>query len=97
MMTKQEEKAIELVEMFKDHVNPYIGSGMLSNTCDDRAIVWQAKQCAVKTENEAHERYYRGIEALKVTGIIDEKTFLSLADRIINEHVIVITEIDKLY
>lgn len=41
------EKAIELVKKFKDHVNPYIGSGMLSNTYDDNAILWQSKKCAI--------------------------------------------------
>ena len=41
------EKAIELVSRFKDYVNPYTGSGMLSNTHDDSAIIWQAKQCAL--------------------------------------------------
>ena len=40
------EKATELIEKFKDKVNPYIGSGMLSNTHDDAAILWQSKKCA---------------------------------------------------
>ena len=40
------EKATELIEKFKDKVNPYIGSGMLSNTHDDSAILWQSKKCA---------------------------------------------------
>ncbi len=39
------EKATELIEKFKDKVNPYIGSGMLSNTHDDSAILWQSKKC----------------------------------------------------
>ena len=41
------EKATELIEQFKDKVNPYIGSGMLSNTHDDSAILWQSKKCAL--------------------------------------------------
>jgi hypothetical protein len=45
MQTKQ--TAIELVKKFYDHVNPYIGSGMLSNTIDDSAILWQSKKCAL--------------------------------------------------
>ena len=47
MNTKEE--AIKLVKKFKDHVNPYIGSGMLSNSFDDGAILWQSKKCAVIT------------------------------------------------
>ena len=41
------EKATELIEQFKDKVNPYIGSGMLSNTHNDSAILWQSKKCAL--------------------------------------------------
>jgi len=40
------EKATELIEKFKDKVNPYVGSGMLSNTYDDSAILWKSKECA---------------------------------------------------
>ena len=47
-----QEKINELVEKFSQHVNPYIGSGMLSNTYDDNAIIWQAKGCALITVNE---------------------------------------------
>lgn len=46
------EKAKELVDKLKDHVNPYIGSGMLSNTHDDSAILYQAKQCALIAVDE---------------------------------------------
>jgi len=49
---KPKEKAIELTGNFKDHVNPYIGSGMLSNTHDDSAILWQAKKCALIAVDE---------------------------------------------
>jgi len=44
---KPEEKAKQLVEKFKNHVNPYVGSGMLSNTHDDETILWQSKECAL--------------------------------------------------
>jgi hypothetical protein len=37
------EKAKELIDKFNDHVNPYCGSGMLSNTFDDDAIKYQSK------------------------------------------------------
>ena len=47
------EKATELIEKFKDKVNPYIGSGMLSNTHDDSAILWQSKKCAHIVADEA--------------------------------------------
>ena len=49
------EKATELIEKFKDKVNPYIGSGMLSNTHDDSAILWQSKKCAQIICDEAQE------------------------------------------
>lgn len=45
-MTQAKQKAIELVKSFKDFVNPYVGSGMLSNTYDNDAILFQAKKCA---------------------------------------------------
>lgn len=47
------EKATELIEKFKDKVTPYIGSGMLSNTHDDSAILWQSKKCAQVVVDEA--------------------------------------------
>jgi hypothetical protein len=50
MTTK--EKAIELINLFKDNVNPYIGSGMLSNTFDDDAILWQSKMVATNCAKE---------------------------------------------
>ncbi len=46
-MTEQE-KANELILLFEPHVNPYLGSGMLSNTYDDDAILFQSKKCAKK-------------------------------------------------
>jgi hypothetical protein len=46
------EKALELIEQFKDKVNPYIGSGMLSNTHDDDTILWQSKRCALIAVDE---------------------------------------------
>lgn len=56
------EKATELIEKFKDMVNPYIGSGMLSNTHDDNAILWQSKKCALVVANEllANTPMYEG-------------------------------------
>jgi hypothetical protein len=45
-MTDSKQKAIELVASFKDFVNPYMGSSMLSNTYDNDAILFQAKKCA---------------------------------------------------
>jgi hypothetical protein len=41
------EKAKELIDKFNDHVNPYCGSGMLSNTFDDDAIKYQSKHCVL--------------------------------------------------
>ncbi len=46
------EKALELIKQFKDKVNPYIGSGMLSNTHDDDTILWQSKRCALIAVDE---------------------------------------------
>lgn len=40
-------KAESIVNKFKDHVNPYIGSGMLSNIIDDEAILYQSKKCGL--------------------------------------------------
>ena len=42
-----EEQADKLIESFKDYVNPYVGSGMLSNNYDDKAIEWQSIRCAL--------------------------------------------------
>jgi hypothetical protein len=46
------EKTLELIEQFKDKVNPYIGSGMISNTHDDDTILWQSKRCALVAVDE---------------------------------------------
>jgi len=46
------EKSLELIEKYKKHVNPYMGSGMLSNTYDDRAILFQSKKCALIAVDE---------------------------------------------
>lgn len=51
------EKAEELIEKFKDKVNPYIGSGMLSNTYDDSVILWQSKKCASIVVDEILNSY----------------------------------------
>ena len=45
-------KAIELVKKFEDKVGPY-GSGMLSDTHGDSAILWQSKKCAQIVVDEA--------------------------------------------
>ena len=42
-----EQKANDLIKKFEDYVNPYIGSGMLSNTYDDSAILFQSIKCAI--------------------------------------------------
>lgn len=49
------EKALELIEKFKDKVNPYIGSGMLSNSYDDTTILYQSVKCALIVCDEAQE------------------------------------------
>lgn len=46
------QKAKQLTEKFKDFVNPYTGSGMLSNTHDDSAILFQSKKCALVAVDE---------------------------------------------
>lgn len=51
------EKAQELIKKFKNHVNPYIGSGMLSNTHDDGAILRQSKFCAEITVDEVIKQW----------------------------------------
>lgn len=51
-MLNLKEEALRWVRMFAPHVNPYVGSGMLSNTQDDNAIIHQAKQCAKNVVNE---------------------------------------------
>ena len=50
-MTVQE-KINELILEFSPCVNPYMGSGMLTNTIDDDAILWQAKKCALIVAKE---------------------------------------------
>lgn len=52
MKIEVQSKIDELIEKFSQHVNPYIGSGMLSNTYDDDVILWRAKKCALITVNE---------------------------------------------
>ena len=63
-----EEKAKELIKKFKDKVYPYIGSGMLSNTHDDSAILWRSKKCAHIVCDEClkehcHESEYKDSKA----------------------------------
>lgn len=67
-MITPKDKAKQLTDSFKDFVNPYIGSGMLSNTYDDDAILWQSKRCAQVAVDAI-------IESLKIT-----TNHLSLSD-----------------
>lgn len=39
------EKTQQLIDRFIPHVNPYMGSSMLTNTHDDEAVLMQAKAC----------------------------------------------------
>jgi len=39
--------AKSIIDQFKPHVNPYMGSDMLVNYHNDVAILWQAKNCAI--------------------------------------------------
>ena len=58
---KPDEKAKELVNKFKDFVNGYVGSSMLTNTEYPEAILKNAKECALILceENLAHYRQER--------------------------------------
>lgn len=49
------EKAIELVEKYKKHVNGFVGSSMLSNTEYPETILNNAKQCALICVDEIME------------------------------------------
>jgi hypothetical protein len=46
------EKAEQLISNFSPYVYCYMGSGMLTNTCDDEAIKMNAKQCALIAVDE---------------------------------------------
>ena len=46
------EKAKILVDKFSPFVNPYMGSGMLSNSFDNGAILFQSKRCAIVLVDE---------------------------------------------
>ena len=48
----EKEKAQELVEKFKDYVNGYIGSSMLTNTEYPEQILSQAKKVATMVVDE---------------------------------------------
>ena len=47
MESKAKEEAERIVKIFSPMVNPYMGSGMLSNTYDDDAIKYQSTKCAL--------------------------------------------------
>lgn len=53
-------KAIELVRLFTDNVNPYIFNGILGNIHDDEAIVRQSKICATMCAKQI-------VDALSIT------------------------------
>lgn len=76
------DKANELKEKFKMHVNPYFGSGMLTNTYDDRAIDFQSNFCAIIAVNEIiksveweddfnddHKKYWSSVKDILVSNI----------------------------
>lgn len=68
------EKALQLITMFKRHVNPYSGSGMLSNTYDDNAALAQAKACALITADQVLNT--RSFDALGMkAAILDDQRF----------------------
>jgi len=46
-MITPKEKAEQLISNFSPYVYCYMGSGMLTNTCDDEVIKMNAKQCAL--------------------------------------------------
>lgn len=46
------EKAVELVEKYKDYVHGYVGSSMLTNYEYPDQILSQAKKCALITTTE---------------------------------------------
>lgn len=41
-------RAIHLTDSFKDYVNPYVGSGMLSNWYDNEGVLRQSQNCAME-------------------------------------------------
>jgi hypothetical protein len=51
------EKAEQLISNFSPYVYCYMGSGMLTNTCDDEAIKMNAKQCALIAVDEILEEF----------------------------------------
>jgi len=77
-MNNIKEQADSYVEIFKPHVNPYVGSGMLSNTFDDGAIAWQSTHCAIiHVEGlinvlSSLGNVYASIEAYKYIRILEE-------------------------
>ena len=76
------ERAIELVNDFKDFVNPYVGSGMLSNWIDDDAILAQSKRCAKKVVSQIQRDCIKDISSnyywVSVNNEIDNVTVKDL-------------------
>ena len=56
-MITPKEKAEQLISNFSPYVYCYMGSGMLTNTCDDEAIKMNAKQCALIAVDEMIENH----------------------------------------
>ena len=55
------EKAIELVNKFRDHVNPYFGSSMLSIPRYNKdTVVSQAQMCALECAREVVKALHNG-------------------------------------
>lgn len=52
----------ELIKKFSKHVNPYMGSGMLSNTIDDEAILMQSKECVKIADQHANDKVKEALE-----------------------------------
>jgi hypothetical protein len=75
-----EHDAALLIQKFKDHVNPYIGSGMLSNTFDESAIFWQCQHCAIISINETIEK----LSELIILGIDDTESISNERDYLIS-------------
>lgn len=71
----EKEKAGELIWSFRDFVNPYIGSGMLSNSYDDRAILMQCKSCALVTIDNIFTALSNFAAPIKHIGSWEETNF----------------------
>lgn len=75
-------KAKELIEFFIDFVNPYIGSGMLSDSIDKDFRLEQAKKCATRTAEESHTSF----SEMKGMGKISKLKFWTNVKSFIEEY-----------